>query len=1149
MRVCWLILAILCGTSAAWGQFVQHAPAGKEFGVVVWLQLSFEEDFTPAEVHLNWSTGEKMAIPISIFSEKHTLKADARGKKKGETVTLPDAGFRIGTFAKYYVRPLPRRFHSGSSAVPEYTRILNDWEKLPHPSQHCLLMDFRQVPDGVQLFLDGSFACEISKPGAHVVSWDTVVRSQAVGNRKTHDRQEASDPRSLVLNVAANLVSQRLNPEDVSLIEAVEPPIRAFADVGICRQGQGNWALEVDEFLMRSPFDGFPTAVHFRVPAAPYHAVNVVFALDDDPEKVPVLTTRLTKYNPASGTGRNGIADTVRVFDGEGLKNCRQLGTLTKDGKKLPIYTTEIPLDVGKITDFVVGRAWNMLTADTPKPTYLDVEFLGKLIEDLHQTDERCKPDPKSVSSVLLLGATLKVAPVSLDFVQKQPGNIFYAYEKAETTAILRAMYPCRGKLVWKITNFPEGQQNAIGSVPFDLEAGEEKRFDVPLATQGKLGYFDVAFSIVSEDERQTFYTHPASFVILPKDDRLAKWDSPFGLWWFDGPHYISRDIDFVGTLYQRAGVRRFAYAKYSEKDMEKYQMYKMQATLNVSRNFALLKDDLSGLKPEGIEALDRQMKELLEKYPHLNSVCVFHESGPGWETPWEIFGQPMELTPEQEAKHKRYGAMMNAVGKFMREHYPQIRLVVGNSGGSMQTIGAAFRYGGDPKYLDYIGSEATGMEWIPERLCETSPQSQHLAVAAAKVFSGKTFPVTGCHEYTARTERTLGRLRQAQWYVRDALIALANGWENIAPGQIIDPSNAYHNTLWGNGGMLQRCPYVYPKPSYAAYATLTRVMDQATFSRQLSTGSTTVYAVEFLRKDRKPGDGPYAYALWAARGTRTAKYRFAKPGACQHIALFGQNSAMTTPEGNLEIGESPCYLLSDMPLESILLTSGVLSKADQRRAAAARTVATLDDVSQLTLQSDTTLDTRFRGTVYTPVRRAGSFSIRTVDDPEKGACVEVAFDPTKTDVKSNFIAEYVRLDVGQSETFSADANGIGVWVHGNSNWGSILFELEDAEHEIWRSTGVGGWGCSALDWPGFACVNFDGWNFVSLPLRKTDFYDAYGPGGAKSQWNAVGPGNRKMDGPLKIRAIYVEMYRNKLNLRDFSPTEPTLRLKDCGVF
>jgi hypothetical protein len=57
------------------------------------------------------------------------------------------------------------------------------------------------------------------------------------------------------------------------------------ADVGICKQGKGNWALEVEEYLARSPLDGFPSAIHFRLPAAPYIRAYVLCALDPSPAK------------------------------------------------------------------------------------------------------------------------------------------------------------------------------------------------------------------------------------------------------------------------------------------------------------------------------------------------------------------------------------------------------------------------------------------------------------------------------------------------------------------------------------------------------------------------------------------------------------------------------------------------------------------------------------------------------------------------------------------------------------------------------------------------------------------------------------------------------------------------------------------------
>ncbi len=1156
---------------------IEHKNLPEYFGFQFEQPQKSEE--SQASVLFQWSNDTQTELPIRVFHEEHTLMTDARGRKKGEKITLSDAGFRVGQF-RYFVRPFPQRFHSSYSVSPLYKETLDKWESFGKVEQVPLHIVFHKIPHGIEVFLNGAYAGEIVKPDAEITACFTVLKSDAV----TLSRKDAfSRPTGTLfpLDFEGNRNIRKLAENENLALRTNplgSPAPKTLADVANCREGQGNWALEVDEYLARSPLDGFPYEIHFQVPAKPYHAVRILFTLDEDTRKVPVLTTRLAQYK-YPGIGGNGIADTVRIFDEEGLRDCQEVGTLTKNGKTQKVYYARIPLEVGKVLDFVAGREWNMSPKDEPKPKYLDVEFLGKCKTAHHQENQKMKPDPDFVSSVQILGATLEIAPVTLDFEQVMPGNVFYDHEKSETVAVLRANRNFDGKLRWTVTDFQDGNEESAESesvsmtesTPFSIKTGETRRITVPLKpSAGKHGYFDIRFEITSQNEAETFYAHDASFVILPPDDRRALTDSPFGLWWFDGAHWVTNKIEYVGPLFLRAGVRRMGAGSHTEAEGKPYKMFKMQA--NLTGDFRLLNEQKNGLTPEACKKLDAHMKKLLTDYPHLNSVCIYHESGPGFDIPWEIFGEKTVLTPEQDKNHRRYGALYNAVGKFMREKYPNIRLVVGNSSGSAQTIGAIFRFGGDPRYIDYIGNESTGMEFIPERLCEYTAQAQHLARAAGRVFTGKDFPVTSCYEFIYRTDHTLGRLRQAQWYTRDMLITLANGWENISPGLIIDAGNAYGNSLWGSSGIMQKSPYTYPKPAYAAYATLTRVMDQAKFSRQLDTLVPTVYAVEFRRPNRQKGDGPYVYALWTARGKYNAKFRLPEGSRCQKVALFGQISdtsltpipALKQQEGTLTFSESPQYLLTDQPLTEIELTSTIRSESDLRRAETAEPIATFTNSSQLAVVADTEIATQFKpgNIIHTPVRRSASAQLSTVLDGEKGACVALTPDfcladfqekkPVDPKFPTELVADYVRLEVtpaANAQKFPADRRGIGLWVYGNANWGNIMFELKDADGEIWRSIGESDWGCTAFDWPGHASVNFEGWNFVSVPLQDTDAYDVYGPSGAKSQWRAFGPGNRKMDGPLTLRAIYIETYRHRLNLRDFTPTKTGIKIGECAVF
>src|SRR5690606_32187455 len=122
-------------------------------------------------------------------------------------------------------------------------------------------------------------------------------------------------------------------------------------------------------------------------------------------------------------------------------------------------------------------------------------------------------------------------------------------------------------------------------------------------------------------------------------------------------------------------------------------------------------------------------------------------------------------------------------VGPFFRERFPQLKLVVGNNSAAAANIAAILRHGGNPDFIDYIGIEAPSQVFIPEKLQEWAIQGNHIARDTAKVLSGRDIPATGCYEFTYRSERDMGQQQQAQWYARDVLISLANGFTTISPG------------------------------------------------------------------------------------------------------------------------------------------------------------------------------------------------------------------------------------------------------------------------------------------------------------------------------------------------------------------------------
>ena len=102
--------------------------------------------------------------------------------------------------------------------------------------------------------------------------------------------------------------------------------------------------------------------------------------------------------------------------------------------------------------------------------------------------------------------------------------------------------------------------------------------------------------------------------------------------------------------------------------------------------------------------------------------------------------------------------------------------------------------------------------------------------------------------------------------------------------------------TLWGASGLCQRNPLHYPKPAYVALATLTKVLDSVKLVRQMPTGSSSAYALEFERGNDR------IYALWTPRGECEMELEFPTDTAVTQVEFYGRQHSLKTNGKRLTI-------------------------------------------------------------------------------------------------------------------------------------------------------------------------------------------------------------------------------------------------------
>ena len=128
----------------------------------------------------------------------------------------------------------------------------------------------------------------------------------------------------------------------------------------------------------------------------------------------------------------------------------------------------------------------------------------------------------------------------------------------------------------------------------------------------------------------------------------------------------------------------------------------------------------------------------------------------------------------------------------------------------------------------------------------------------------------------------------------------------SINIGATEDWADSYNETIYGGSGFVHRNPLLTPKPSYAMWATMTRLLDSAQYVRYLDTGSRSLYALEFQRTNA------YVYPIWTVRGKR----QLTVPVGAETVFLtdgMGNTTARMPSRGRvtLEATSSPMYLVT----------------------------------------------------------------------------------------------------------------------------------------------------------------------------------------------------------------------------------------------
>ena len=848
-------------------------------------------------------------------------------------------------------------------------------------------------------------------------------------------------------------------------------------DTSVCRENMGSFALECDGYLSRGAFEHLNDSFLRRVPRGTYVRARVRCRLGGNTNRNTRVTARLTNFFSPNSAGRSPES-------------------ITQDTKTLPrgfVGETNVvfEFDAGKIQDVIWQRGFG----------YLDFEVLGDCRRKHGYTDQGYMK-PVGKSDVIVLGAELERAPAGMCIKNGNTcGALYLPDEEAFVTALVEAVVAGRYRVVWTVRDIDKRVLDE-GAEVFDLAAGgrEERRI---VFRAREPGWYRVETRLEDGDGR-TILRHDASYVSLAADTRRAGYESPYFMW--TGLRSNSSNTNFFKVTMERLrrlGVRKAQVGTFSEKDAEPWGV-----TLSPIPFIGF-----SG-KPTEAERMaeyESKIRWYMKRFPHATAATIFHESG-------NCKNRNDPPDPVQDAQEIRKATELC---RAWRKVAPQVKLVLGN--GNLDKVAQILRNNFPRDLIDAMGEESVGNAVPPE---DTVGGEFRKYRELADKYGYTDLPVTPCYEWKCRPRRNFESHRQlAAYRARDVIIALAWGAEHVPVEGGFEPSSCYFMSSWG-AGAFSHSPYCYPYPSAAAIATLTRVLDCATYSRLIPTGSATVHAVEFRRDG-----GECVYALWTPRGIARAKVKFPSgPVVC--TGLYGAETKLK-PSAEIEIGDEPCYLTAKAPVERIELIPGDREYPFDRYAGieGARTVLPMD-----TLDGIVPISNKYPRVESSPA----GFRLGLADDPVRGKCIELERS-TNCHGKA-----FCGFKLAKPLLIEGKADTLGIWVKGNSSRGKIYLEIEDATGQPFYT--ISHYHC--YDWCGKMTLDFDGWRFVSFPLTEVSPVRLPGPAPDLQNWFRWGKSWAPPVPPVKFKSMAFTWSDKVLEVNRLVPVpSQTVRVGGLSVY
>ncbi|MHB9110884.1 MAG: hypothetical protein ACYDCO_27835 [Armatimonadota bacterium] len=923
-----------------------------------------------------------------------------------------------------------------------------------------------------------------------------------------------------------------------------------------------------------------PARIQLRIPNGRYDALYVIAGCAPGPRKTPTLSAAF--YRPGVGFAQC-FATAVHSLDesGEGA-----VPVTLEDGSAANLWLVKIPLDPARLSSFS------------------DLETLElELTKEIRQY--RSYPDPflygwhgaGRPSGVHVYAVTLHKPDVELSLEPAVFGHVWTAPEVPEyEIALANRTAEERTVTLTARASSHDGQEarEQAHQVTVPAEGRAVKRLAFPVE---KNGLHTLEVTIPG-------WTETRHFCRLAPDTRAPHWtegEGPlFGYWSYHGGHGTPPAAEIMRVM-RAAGARTSVKMNNAPELQQAYRWPASSSAWPVKPQWEWAGED--PVDPEKYAAYQQYVIEEIRtaQGDHPDFVTFFPEPhisrALGAGVPADYLGEKYELTEQEQTALRVFWNTAKAAAEAVRREWPNTKILI--PWGDPLFIVPFLRAGFPRELLDGCGLDMIGFERLPEQ--QVFEQSNHRLWVLREEFrrAGYEHPelyyIEGVFVPTEPGGATWQE--QAERYHRWTLLSLANGVERFYSGWFaFDCGDWYGAEHYGGCGIQRRLPYCDPKPAYAHFATMTRLLERTQFARYVPTGSHGVYCLEFAQGLSRPrrteasssllalgnepsgtvpsygqadqykgtvplvpltggnkdaGSGPAGsgqslsvYVLWTVRGTRPVTLL----GTADEFTLIdSMDNGVTVRAGEaITVGTSPVYVTGAGEVTGIML--GEPDHADAVAWSRGRNRETWHDgpavpeattveknlgsLAKWTLGGP---DEAFETHNYDDPRFFGNFTTRVSGDAERDGqflAVHLGEQPVERPLAS----WYAALEPPKPLVIPGKACALGLWVKAHADWTRLAFLLRDARGERWLSCGMKDV-CNANELHGWLSCGFDGWRYLRMELPANSEYDGFREFGS-TWWGADGDGI--VDLPLTVEKIFVMRRTHVVYVNDLQPADPS---------